>query len=402
MMKNLILYIFLFLCIGACKTTNAKKENAFVSVWLPFSPERVKQVYNHSLVKSYRQSSDCGYHCPDVDIWEYKYKDPKTGKIITSKKPIASQKRFWKSPHEARIIAISLYGKAFYFDALLMYLESIKNINEINKIHDKIWGFETFTVRVYIAKRNPRDEARLGKISNETPDYMIQKLLDLGCEIAFVDNKLSEAKKDGSFWRFAVTSEKMPPGQRIRYLLRDADSLLTAAEVFTVADWISSGKQFHRMHVIPICMGPLTASWWGGTHVGEGHFKDFHDLVKNYPYRFDYGDDELFSRDLLWPRIKAIGSVLTHHFPRGGFVNTLGNPYKNSCEEPTDDFCSKLNPKSECEDRILPQTRNFGGVIQALGLRTKLDELKQKHPEYFDLELYKPENQFIYKNLKSK
>lgn len=263
-MRYFIICCFLAFFLSGCKTTNAKKGNALVSVWLPFSPERVKQVYNHSVVKSYRQSSDCGYSCPDVDIWEYKYKDPKTGKIITSDKPIASQKRFWKSPHEARIIAISLYGKAFYFDALLMYLESIKNINEMNKIHDKIWGLETFTVRVYVAKRNPRDRARLGEIKNQSPDYMIQKLLDLGCEIAFVDNKLSEAKKDGSFWRFAVASEKMPKGQRIRYLLRDADSLLTAAEVYTVADWIQSGKQFHRMHLIPVCMGPLTASLWGG------------------------------------------------------------------------------------------------------------------------------------------
>ena len=116
----------------------------------------------------------------------------------------------------------------------------------------------------------------------------------------------------------------------------------------------------------------------GGTHVGKGDFSDFHDLIKNYPYRFDYGDDELFTRDLIWPRIKAIGSVLTHHFPRGGFVNTLGNPYKNSCEEPTEDFCLKLNPYSDCEDRVLPETANFGGNYTSLGFENKLGRAQEK------------------------
>jgi hypothetical protein len=390
--------------VSSCKTTktNTRKDNKLVSLWLPFAGERVKQVYNHSLVKNYRQSSDCEFSCPDVVIWEYKYKDPKTGEIITSSKPIATQKQFWKSPDEARIIAVSLFGKKFYYDALLQYIESFNNIKKINNITDKVWGFDTFVVRVYIAKREPGDHEKLGEIKNSISNAQIKHLLDLGCEIAFVDNKLPEVKKDATFWRFAVAAEQMPPGQRIRYLLRDTDTLLTAAEVYAVADWIYSNKQFHRMHITPICFGPLTASLWGGTHVGKGPFDDFYALVKNYPYRFDYGDDELFTRDLIWPRIKSIGSVLTHHFKRGGFVNTLGSPYAGSCEEPTQEYCLKLNPHSKCEDRLLPESGNFGGIIEALGLRTSLEELTKKHPEYFDLELHKPEYRFVYEALKSK
>ena len=403
-MKNLIILSVILFITSACKTVEpqVKDKNALVSVWLPFAGKRAQQAYDHSVIKSYRQASDCKYSCPAVDIWQYKYKDPYTHKIITSSHPIATQKKYWKSPHEARIIALSLFGKKFYYYALLQYLDSFKNLKKINNIKDKTWGYETFTVRVYIAKRNPKDSAKLGIIKNQTPDYMIKHLLNLGCEIVFVDNKLPEAQKDGTFWRFAVASENMPEGQRIRYLLRDADSILTAVEAYTVADWIRSDKKFHRMHLVPICIGPLTASWWGGTHVGKGHFSDFNALVKNYPYRFDYGDDELFTRDLMWPRIKSIGSVLTHHIPRGGFVNKMANPYKDSCEEPTQKFCEKLNPKSQCEDRILPEKASFGGAWEALGLRADLKELARKHPEYFDLELNKPENKFIYRAFKSK
>src|SRR5690606_31575208 len=134
---------------------------------------------------------------------------------------------------------------------------------------------------------------------------------------------------------FAAAADEMPPGQRVRYLMRDADNILTAAEMYSVADWIRSEKRYHRMHLIPTCFGPLTAMLWGGSHVGKGDFSDFHDLVKNYPYRFQYGDDELFTRDLMWPRLKASGSVLTHHFERVGFYTAFGSPYRDSCEEPT-------------------------------------------------------------------
>jgi len=389
----------------ACQTNKAgeKKKNPWLSLWLPFSSERVRQVYRHSLIESPRYNSDCGYYCPDVDIWQYQYKDKETGEILTSDMPISIQKRFWKSPDEARIIAISLFGgKDFYYKALLQYIESFKSIKELNNITDPIWGYETFTVRVYVPKRNPKDLERLGEIKNREPAYMIDNLLELGCEIAYVDNKLPEAKKDGTFWRFASISDQMPKGEKVRYLMRDADNILTAAEMYAVADWIKSGLRYHRMHFMPICIGPLTAMLWGGYHAGGGDFHDFHELVRNYPYRFQYGDDELFSRDLLWQRIKAIGSVLTHRFPRSRFISTLASPYSNSCEEPTQEFCLKLNPHSDCRDVEMPNSKEFGGVIEALALRASLDDLVRKQPDIFNLQLDRRDRQFIYYAFKSK
>ncbi|HXW53894.1 MAG TPA: hypothetical protein VEL47_07305, partial [Myxococcota bacterium] len=360
-------------------------------------------VYRHSLVESPRFGSDCGYYCPDVDVWQYQYKDPKTKQIITSERPISIGREFWKSPNEARIIAISLFdGKEFYYKALLQYLESFANIKKLNNITDETWGYETFTVRVYVSARNPKYLAQLGQIKNRTPEQINHHLLDLGCEIAFVDNKLAEAKKDGTFWRFAAASDHMADGQRVRFLMRDADNILTAAEMYAVADWIRSGLRYHRMHLIPICFGPLTAMLWGGSHTGPGDFVDFHEMVHDYPYRFHYGDDELFSRDLIWPRLKSIGSILTHRFQKSRLVSALASPYGNSCEEPTQEFCRKLNPHSDCVDKEIPQSESWTGVVEALGLRVNLLELVKKRPEIFNLELNREDRRFIYDAFKSR
>lgn len=339
-----------------------------------------------------------------MDIWRYQFKDPATGEMVTSTKPIAIKKKYWKAPDEARIIAISLFddGKGFYSKALLQYLDSFASIKKLNGIEDQVWGYETFTVRVYVSGRNPKDLARLGEIENKTPDDIVNHLLERGCEIATVDNKLPLAKKDGTFWRFAAASDHMPEDQRVRYLMRDADNVLTAVEMYTVADWIRSDKRYHRMHIIPTCFGPLTAGLWGGTHKGAGHFGDFYPMLKYYPYRFQYGDDEMFTRDLMWPRIKAIGSVLTHHFPRGDVLDIMGTPYRFSCEEPTQQFCSKVNPHSKCEDRILPEDPSLGGAVEVLGMRVPLDVLVKQHPEYFNLRLDLPERKFIYEAFKGK
>lgn len=396
--------ILMVISIGACYTPIRpayKKKNPLPFVWLPFANARIKQVYYHSLVESHRFQSDCGYFCPDVDVWRYQYLDNNSKKIIASDQPISTLKKFWKAPDEARIIAISLFGKEFYYHALLQYIESFKNIKTVNNITDPIWGYETFTVRVYVPKRNPKNFL-LGDIKGGFSDAQIHHLLELGCEVVYVDNRLSEAKKDATFWRFSVLKNPMPENERIRYLLRDADHILTAAEMYAVADWIKSDLKYHRMHLVPICFGPLTASFWGGSHTGVGDFSDFYDMVKNYPYRFQYGDDELFSRDLLWPRLKSIGSILTHYFARSSLVTAFAAPYKNSCEEPTQIYCQQMNQQSTCEDRLIPNEKNFSGVVDALGLRVSLEELLKTQPEIFNLELKREDRKFIYEAFKGK
>lgn len=400
MKKKCIMFLF-FIFISSCSSVeNKKSNNKLLSSLLIFSPKRVKEVYEHSLIKSYRIHADCENGCPDIDVWQYQYKDKQ--KLLISDKPIATQKKYWKISSEARIISMSLFGSNdSYYQALLQYIESISYFKKANKINDAQWGYETFTIRVYVPKRNENDK-KLGFIKGELAEDKIKTLLDLGCEIAFVDNKLSEVKRDATFWRFMIIQEPMKEGEKIRYLVRDVDMVLTAIEAYTVAQWIKSNKQYHRMNILPICMSPLTAGIFGGSHVHKNDLVEVYQSMKYYPYRFDYGDDELYLRDIIWPQMKRSGSVLTTHFERSSFITTIASPYKNSCEEPTQTYCLKLNKDAQCEDQVIYDNQDSEGIVDAIGLRKSLQELISKYPHLFDLELSKPDKKFIYEVFKAK
>ena len=164
------------------------RSNYLLQLVKPLTPQRVVDVYDNSVVKTHRPSSDCQPFCPQVDIWQYQFKTP-DGKIITDDKPISSRKAYWKNKHEARIIALSLFGqKPIYLDGLIEFLDSMSYIKKMNHIDDPVWGYETFTVRIYVPKRNPKRLEQLGKIESAIPEKYVKKFLDRGIEIAYVDN----------------------------------------------------------------------------------------------------------------------------------------------------------------------------------------------------------------------
>ena len=74
----------------------------------------------------------------------------------------------------------------------------------------------------------------------------------------------------------------------------------------------------------------------------------------------EYGDDELFTKYVLWPRMKKTGSIITHKIKRGTSFY-LSNPYNGSCEESTRAYCQRTldkmrnPPKNRCRDYYLPQ-----------------------------------------------
>lgn len=389
--KSMRCFLFLFIlpitvsCVSLHNEQNFSEKgrhNRFISVVRPVLPKRISGAYNHTLYDDTRSGGDCQPNCPRVDIWRYQY----LGHV--SPNPISTQKQFWKNPYEARIIAFSLFGKnPMYYLGLLDFLKSFQTLKRVNNVADPVWGLDSFVPRVYVPKARDRI------IEGELEDYQLKALLDAGCEIVFVDNGLKKTGKDATFWRFMIAAEPMPEGQKIRYLLRDADWIMTAAEAFAIGEWIASGLQYHRAHLIPICLGPLTASWWGGSHTGKGSFGDLKEFISFFPYRIKYGDDELFLRDVVWPKMKASGSVLTHIIKRN-WVSSLMNPYEGSCEEPTKRYCNAINLDNKCEDVELPLELDYPGT--QLGMRTTLEAL-EKTPSYFDMKLNTPRGQKVYK-----
>ncbi|MBL4818684.1 MAG: hypothetical protein JKY15_05570 [Deltaproteobacteria bacterium] len=367
------------------------RHNHLVSVIKPVMPERFRGAYNHTLYYDDRAGGDCQPNCPQIDIWQYEY----LGKV--SSKPISTQKAFWKSPKEARIIAYSLFGKnPIYYQGLLGFLKSFQTLKRLNNIQDKIWGFDTFVPRVYIPKRNPNGPMKDTPLEGELEPYQIQTLLEAGCELVYVDNGLKKASKDATFWRFMVAAEPMPEGQKIRYIVHDADWIMTGAEAFAVGEWMALGHQYHRSHLQPICLGPLTASWWAGSHTGKGSFADLKEAISFFPYRMKYGDDELFLRDIMWPRMKQSGSILTHVTKRT-WVSNVVSPYQGSCEEPTKSYCNSMNLDNQCEDLELPENMEY--PYKELSFRKGLAKLEKK-PKFFDMKLQTERGRRVYEALK--
>ena len=365
------------------KPTRIRHYNPLPPFWTPFLGARALKAYDHSIYRGKRIKSDCNPNCPAIDVWGYAFKDPNDQEtVLFDSRPFSTRKSFWKTSTEARVISVSLFGnQERYTKGLIDFINSFQVLSEVNRarlnrsgIRSLSWGYETFILRAYVAKRNPSNANDMGQIKNATDDVFLAKLLDLGCELAFVDNHREEVDRDATFWRFLVAAEKMPEHQRLRYLVRDIDWKATSAEAFSVGEWIKKGHQFHRMNLQPICMGPLTAGIWGGVHSGAGILSDLPEKIRYYPYRCEYGDDEIFLRDMVWPVMKNSGSILTHLYKRR-FVHWVANPYKNSCEEPTQNYCMKLNKNSHCEDAIVPRKIKF--PIFSLGYNAPLSKLKQ-------------------------
>lgn len=388
-LNTVIYFLFIFTvllnlsCVsvsGSGDLSEKGRHNHLLTVLKPVMPKRFVEAYAHTLYYDRRAASDCQPFCPQNDIWQYQYFGH------TSALPISSQKAFWKSPKEARVIAFSLFGKnPIYYKGLLDFLKSFKTLKRVNNVTEPVWGLETFVPRVYVPK------GKLKPIEGELEDSQIKELLDAGCEIVFVDNGLNKAGKDATFWRFMIAAEPMPEGQKIRYLLRDADWIMTGSEAFAIGEWMASGHQYHRAHLIPICLGPLTASWWGGSHTGKGEFSDLQQAMNYFPYRMRYGDDELFLRDMMWPKMKASGSVLTHIIKRN-WMSLVASPYEGSCEEPTKSYCNAMKPNNHCDDIELPEDMVYPGT--QLGMRTSLSEL-EKNIDYFDMQLTTPRGQKV-------
>jgi len=185
-----------------------------------------------------------------------------------------------------------------------------------------------------------------------------------------------------------IAAEEMPEGHKLRYILRDVDWKLTAAEAYTIGVWINSKLSFHRMQLFPICMGPMIGGTWSGTHTGkQSMFGDLKTDIEHYPYRFNYGDDEMFLRDMVWPKIKYSGSILTHMYERG-WKHDLANPYENSCEEPTQYYCDKVTAAHKlarpavCVDDLVPKVIKFP-LFEMAEKNKSLDELIGINPDYF-------------------
>ena len=111
---------------------------------------------------------------------------------------------------------------------------------------------------------------------------------------------------EGLFWRFSVAFDE----QVERYMVRDADSLISVRERLAVEDWIASGRHFHVLRDFYTHTDPMLAGLWGGVRgavpgpLREKMQRYFDDPAKTA------NADQKYLREQVWPVART--SVLIH------------------------------------------------------------------------------------------
>ena len=105
---------------------------------------------------------------------------------------------------------------------------------------------------------------------------------------------------DGLFWRFLVAEDPTV----VRFLVRDADSVVNKREQYAVNEWLMSGKPFHIMRDGYLCLDLILAGMWGGI---TGVLPYLATLLKGFAYdpvKAYAIVDQIFLGDRVWPLIK--------------------------------------------------------------------------------------------------
>ncbi len=181
---------------------------------------------------------------------------------------------------QENIIAFSL------FDNLARYCEtSLINIELANEI------YPSWTCRFYV--------------DNSVPLEIQQRLAQKGAQVVQVTP--SQQELSGLFWRFLVMDDPTVK----RFLIRDADSLVSWRERAAVDQWLASDCWFHTMRDFYSHTELILAGMWGGcrgvfNHI-EQHIRDY---VATGRYLTLRVMDQHYLRYCIWPTVQQ--SVMMH------------------------------------------------------------------------------------------
>jgi hypothetical protein len=181
---------------------------------------------------------------------------------------------------ERNIIAYTLFG-----DSPRYCEPAVKNVEVAADL------FAQWRCRVYLDDTVPADIQR--------------RLRDAGAQV--VD--MSGQARDGVhplMWRFLVADD---PGVT-RFLIRDADALLSEREQMAVQEWVASPFWFHHIRDYFTHTELILAGLWGGC---RGVLAALKPLMQGWLAR--QGDvtrfaDQIFLREVVWPTLRQ--SVLNH------------------------------------------------------------------------------------------
>lgn len=192
--------------------------------------------------------------------------------------PAGAPKPFDSAHPEKNIISFSLYG------AQPRYCETmVKNVDVAREL------FPHWTCRVYL--------------DDSVPQHVWARLRERGAQLIDMSH---EKTLFPTLWRFLVASD---PGVE-RYIVRDADSLLSEREQAAVAAWLASPYYFHHMRDYFTHTELLLAGMWGGC---GGIIPDIDGLMRGFIEQYKGSvrfTDQYFLKSVLWSTVKQ--SLLSH------------------------------------------------------------------------------------------
>ncbi|WP_073523153.1 tetratricopeptide repeat protein [Pseudomonas fluorescens] len=193
-------------------------------------------------------------------------------------KPQTPLKPFDASHPEKNVIAFSLYGdQPRYCETL------IENASLAREL------YPAWTCRVYL--------------DNSVPTHVQTRLQRAG--MILVDMS-AEKQILPTLWRFLVMDDPSVE----RFIVRDADSLLSEREAAAVEEWLDSPFHFHHMRDYFTHTELLLAGLWGGVN---GYFPPVEGMMRAFIQQYQGSErftDQSFLRHVLWPTIRE--SLLSH------------------------------------------------------------------------------------------
>jgi hypothetical protein len=111
-------------------------------------------------------------------------------------------------------------------------------------------------------------------VDDSVPEQVRSGLQSLGAQVRRVSEQ-DQAQLSGLMWRFLVLEDPDVD----RFLIRDADSLISRREVAAIEAWLQGGKCFHLMRDYFSHTELLLAGMWGGC---GGIFKNVREQMVQY------------------------------------------------------------------------------------------------------------------------
>ncbi|CAH1779013.1 unnamed protein product [Owenia fusiformis] len=154
-------------------------------------------------------------------------------------------------------------------------------------------NFPAWTLRIYIEKRNTQHK------HSKVPDYVLEKLVDLGVDLFEVDTQ--NVTLAPMIWRFMVADDLTIE----RFVVRDSDSRLTERDAATVQEWLHTDKPFHCIRDHPSHGNfPLSGGLFGGKPKDILKIFDKPWSKLSSQYGSGYLEDMNFLNNMVWSKAK--------------------------------------------------------------------------------------------------